>query len=493
MQKHAQEWSGLMKMLQELDYKNVFKYFTEISSVPRGSGNNCGISMFLVEFAKKYGLRYVQDSAWNVIIYKDATPGYESHTPVILQGHMDMVCVKTEDSQHDFEKEGLELFLEDDLLGAKGTTLGADNGIAIAYGMALLADSTIGHPALEVVITTDEEVGLDGAKALDASLLKGRMMINLDSEGEGVVLCSCAGGLRVVGTILNESLESEGEKIQFFVSGLFGGHSGADILINRVNATILLARLLFELKENNDFLLLSMKGGEKDNAIPSSGDVIILVKPEEKEVLLNHAVQIIQKLKKEFASAEPELNIRCVEYGVQSERVIHPISFEKILFALIQAPNGVQTMSADIKGLVETSLNLGIFHLDEKKSVFHYSLRSSSKTAKNYLRDKIAYLFDFLGGSCEEESEYPAWEYKAASELRVLVNQVFQIQYGHSPSIEAIHAGLECGIISEKIPDLDIIAMGPNLFDIHTPKERISVGSAIRTFQFLENLLTAMR
>lgn len=484
--------TDFLNAIQQLDEKKVLTYFAELSAVPRGSFNNKGISDYLVQFGKKNKLEVRQDEALNVIFSKPASKGYEQVPGVIIQGHMDMVCVKTEESDHDFEREGLELFLEGDFIGAKGTTLGADNGIAIALGLALLNDETLLHPALELIVTTDEEVGLDGAKALDGSLIKGRRMINLDSEGEGIVLCSCAGGLRVTGTIPIGRISVEGEEILISIGGLLGGHSGVDILENRINATLLLARLLFELKENHEFLLVEMQGGEKDNAIPSFAKAKVLVKKEESTTFLDALQLHANSLKKEFAAAEPSLAITATKGEVQNRKALHPNSFEKMLFAFIQAPNGVQTMSAGIKNLAETSLNLGVFRLEEEKAVYFYSIRSSCESAKYFIKNKLYYLFDFLGGERESSSEYPAWEYKEKSALRELFRDVYLELYHEEPHFEAIHAGLECGILSEKIPELDIIAMGPNLYDIHTPKERMSVSSVLRTLCLLQKLLSSM-
>lgn len=485
--------SNVEEMLSSMDYKNVLKYFAEISAVPRGSYNNKGISDFLVGFAKEQGLRYVQDEALNVIIYKDATEGYEEHPPVILQGHMDMVCVKEETSNHDFTKEGLELLVEDDFLHANKTTLGGDDGIAVAYGLALLADKTIKHPALEVLITTDEETGMDGAKALDASLLMGEYMINVDSEDEGTVLISCAGGLRVYGELPLKRIEANGVELTITISGLKGGHSGCEIHQYRTNATLLLARVLKELQNVSSFLLVSMAGGTKDNAIPAFAEAKILL-PKDKVLAVREALNsAIIAYKKELEGAEPALDIRVAVGEEKSELAVHPNSLEKMLFLLIQAPNGVQVMSSNVEGLVESSLNLGIFEVQEEKAVFHYSVRSSVSSYKHYLRDKLLYLFEFLGGDAEANSEYPAWEYQKDSPFRDLFCRVFETEYGYAPKLMAIHAGLECGIISEKLPGIEIVSIGPDMKDIHTPKERLSISSSIRVYKFIEKLLENMK
>ncbi|WP_066720606.1 aminoacyl-histidine dipeptidase [Clostridium sp. Marseille-P299] len=485
--------SSVNEMLESMDYKNVLKYFTEISAVPRGSYNNQGISDYIVNFAKEHGLRYVQDEALNVIIYKDATKGYENHEPVIIQGHMDMVCVKAEDVSHDFTKEGIELLVDGDYLHANKTTLGGDDGIAVAFGLALLADNTISHPALEVLITTDEETGMDGAKALDPSLLKGKYMINVDSEDEGTVLVGCAGGLRLYGELPLKRIEESGVEATITIGGLKGGHSGAEIHHYRTNATLLLARVLMKLKEEFQFSLVSMFGGTKDNAIPSYAEAKLVLSMEQKNELIDCIGKLEEMYKKELEGEEPNLYIKGSLGNETKAMVLHPTSFEKMLFLLIQAPNGVQVMSSNVEGLVESSLNLGIFEVQEENAVFHFSIRSSVSSYKDYLRDKLIYLFDFLGAHSDANSEYPAWEYQKESPFRDMVSKVFEKEYGYEPKLLAIHAGLECGIISEKIPGIEIVSIGPDMKDIHTPKERLSISSSIRVYKFVEKLLEEMK
>lgn len=485
--------SNLQETIQAMDYKNVLAYFTEISRVPRGSGFNQKISDYLVEFAKKHQLDYIQDEALNVIIKKPATKGYEAHVPVILQGHMDMVCVKEKGSNHDFEQDGLELMVDGEWFHANQTTLGGDDGIAMAYSLALLADTSISHPALEVVITTDEETGMDGAKALDASLLSGKYMINIDSEEEGTVLVSCAGGMRFYAEIPLTPMDAKGSLLQITVSGLQGGHSGAEIHKQRSNATLLLTRTLVKLQETASFLLVTMKGGDKDNAIPLYAECEILVKEEEADYVMAAIANLNTTYQNELKSSEPGLVIEGNHLGVHEVTAIHPTSTMKVLFALMQAPNGVQVMSMDMPDLVESSLNLGIFDATEDVAVFHYSIRSSVSSYKYYLQDRLKMLFEFLDAKIECNGDYPAWEYKKESKLREIFVQVFQEQYGCEPVVTAIHAGLECGIISEKIPDIDIVAIGPDMKDIHTPKERLNLVSTIRVYKFIEKLLENLR
>lgn len=488
------------EMLQKADYKNVLRYFTELSRVPRGSGFNDKISDYLAAFAREHGLSYVQDELKNIVIYKPASAGYEGHTGVVLQGHMDMVCVAAEGVVHDFAREPLELFVDGDMLGARGTTLGGDDGIALAYGMALLADDTAAHPALEVVVTTDEETGMYGAKGLDPALLSGRYMVNVDSEDEGVVLVSCAGGLRVDGRLPVGRVKAKGTVISLKLSGLLGGHSGAEIHKYRTNAIYLMARLLFDLKawggENGaDFMLLSFSGGEKDNAIPCAAGAKLVVPDEAAGMLRQKIDDLFLVYKKELSAAEPDVKLSVTvngAAGAEPAHVLPPAELERLLFLLMQAPDGVQKMSGEIAGLVESSLNLGIFSLDEKEARFHYSVRSSVSSYKYFLRDKLMFLFGFAGGSCTAGSEYPAWEYRRDSALRDTFVRVFEECYGKKPEITAIHAGLECGLICEKIPDMDIVSIGPDMKDIHTPNERLGITSSVRVYRFLEKLLAAL-
>lgn len=484
---------GVYEQLSSRDYKDVLKYFVELSAVPRGSGHNEKISEYLVNFAKEHQLKYVQDEELNVIIYKEATKGYENHTPVVLQGHMDMVCLKADDSNHDFLTQGLELVVEGDVIRANKTTLGGDDGIALAYGLALLSDETLEHPALEILITTDEETGMDGAKALDPNHIKGRCMINVDSEEEDTVLVGCAGGLRFYSELPLSYTEKEGKKVKLVVRGLKGGHSGAEIHNNRTNATILMARAIMELKEQCDFLLCDLKGGDKDNAIPSFAQAEAIVANEDADTFASYVKEIEEKYQKELAASEPNVRLECQVLGEEKAKVIHPSSMMKMLFALLQAPNGVQVMSSEMSGLVESSLNLGIFAIEEEMAIFHYSVRSGKKSYKHFISDKLSFLFGFLGAEFECGSEYPAWEYKKDSKLRDLFLKVYKEQYGKEAKVMSIHAGLECGLISEKIPDMDIISIGPNMKDIHTPMEQLDIPSTIRVYQTIEKLLQLMK
>lgn len=496
------EWKGHVVMderLAQLDYKGVLKYFSEISKIPRGSGNEKAISDYMVAFAKELNLEHTQDEANNVIIIKKATKGYEQQPAIILQGHMDMVCEKRKEHTHDFLKDEIKLVVEGDLLHADGTTLGADNGIAVAYIMAVLADETLEHPRIEAILTTDEEVGMNGAKALDLSKLQGKYMINLDSEEEGYLLCSCAGGLTGTSTLPLKRVSDSGKKVKISIGGLLGGHSGIDIVNHRTNATKLLARLLFDLREKHSYGLIHMMGGFKDNVIPREANAEILISGsedssdnnlnEEYQCVCKEITDLMEEYQKELATSEPELNFQIEELGNDTVNVLHPVSYEKILFFLINIPYGVQSMSADIEGLVESSLNLGVFKITEDHAEFCTSVRSSKSSAKHFISNKLNYMTDFLGGDYTIRGEYPAWEFQRESPLRNHFQKLSNELYGKDMKVEAIHAGLECGLIYEKMPCIDIVSIGPDITKVHTIEENACISSTIRVYQFLEKIL----
>lgn len=474
-------------MLAELDGIEFFRYFQEISAVPRGSGNNQGISDYLVNFAKEKGLWYNQDEALNVIIRREAAPGLENVPGIILQGHMDMVCEKESGSSHDFKTEGLELAVEGDYLYAKGTTLGGDDGIALAYGLAVLADKDGKYPSIELIATTDEETGMDGAKALDASLLQGKYVINLDTEEEGCLLAGCAGGMRGIVTLPVTREEQEGIPYQIAITGLLGGHSGVEIDKNRTNATLLLGKLLFSLPAGI-FSLMEMEGGLKDNAIPREAKCRVLVRPGQEKAFEEAVSGCMERYQEALAGFEPKLRYQMEKQAAGRQSVLSAESQGKVLFYLNAAPDGIQVMSGEIAGLVETSLNLGVFKLTEQMTA-SYALRSSRLGEKEYVSDKLAAFAEQLGGSYEAQSPYPAWTFRTDSLLRERMVKVYKEKFGKEPGVDVIHAGLECGIFCEKRPDWDIVAMGPDVLDIHTPDEKMSISSAVRMYDYLVSVL----
>ena len=482
-----------MRVLENCEPKQVFYYFEEICKIPHGSRNTKQISDYLVAFAKEHGFDYVQDEMNNVIIYKPATPGYENAPTVILQGHMDMVCEKRPDVQHDFEKDGLNLSVKDGYVTANGTTLGGDDGIAVAYALALLDSTDLPHPALEVLITVDEEIGLLGAVGLDCSVLKGKRMINMDSEAEGSLWISCAGGLSAVSHIPVARVDAEGEKLQIKVCGLMGGHSGSEIDKKRANANVVMGRFLYGLKREADYEIISMTGGQKDNAITREATAEILVLEENVDAVREYAASVQGAWREEYAGTDEGITVTVEDEGKQEVRVLHPTSKEKVIFFLVNVPYGVQKMSGTIKGLVETSTNIGILKTSENEVMGSSSIRSSVETARDSLSDKIAYLTEFLGGEYERQGVYPAWEYRKDSPLRDKMVEVYEEMYGQKPNVVAIHAGLECGLFYKKMEGLDCVSLGPDMKDIHTSEEVLSISSTERVWKYLVKVLEALK
>ena len=444
-------------------------------------------------FARAHGLKYIQDESNNVIIFKDASKGYEKAPCVILQGHMDMVCEKTPESSHDFTKDPLELVVEGDYVSAKDTTLGGDDGIAVAYALALLEDDSLCHPALEVLITVDEEIGLLGAAALDTTPLKGRYLINLDSEEEGYLWVGCAGGLTAQTNIPVKYQEADGRKYEITVSGLLGGHSGSEIDKNRANATLLLGRFLFEAREKGSYVLAEIEGGQKDNAIPRTARALILTDEETGAEIQKFAGEFTRNLQKEYTGSDDGITVTAEARGTGKEPVLHPVSLEKVLFFLIHYPNGIQKMCGYMEGLVETSCNLGITRLTPEGLACSASVRSSVATEKKALADKIAYLTEFLGGEYKAEGNYPSWEYKQDSRLRPYMVDVYEKLFHVKPQVRVIHAGLECGLFYEKIPGLDCVSLGPDMKDIHTTEEQLSISSVQKVWEYLLEVLKNMK
>lgn len=480
-----------MRALENCEPKRVFYYFEELCKIPHGSGNTKQISDYLVGFAKEQGLEYVQDEMNNVVIYKPATPGYENAPAVIIQGHMDMVCEKRPDVEHDFTKDPLNISVKDGYVTANGTTLGGDDGIAVAYGLALLESRDIAHPALEVLITVDEEIGLLGAEGFDCSVLKGRRLINLDSEAEGSLWISCAGGLTAISTIPVQRVEAEGNKVQVKIKGLMGGHSGAEIDKERANANVLMGRFLYTLQKTADYEIIVMEGGQKDNAITRECTADLLCADA---AAVKACAETVQKgLREEYTNSDEGITIEVTELGRATENVLHPTSKAKILFYLMEVPFGIQKMSGSIEGLVETSTNIGIMKLEEEGFVASSSVRSSVGAASDALSDKICYLTEFLGGEYTVQGAYPAWEYRKESPLRDKMVEVYEKVYGEKPNVVAIHAGLECGLFYKKIEGLDCISLGPNMKDIHTSEEVLDIASTERVWNYLVKVLEALK
>ena len=472
-----------------LEPKKVFQYFGEISDIPHGSRNTKAISDYLVEFAKAHNLEYYQDEANNVVMIQEATAGYENADPIIIQGHMDMVCEKESDCTIDFEKDGLDLYVDGDFLKARGTTLGGDDGIAVAYALAILDTPEIAHPRLEVVITVDEEIGMLGADCIDLSMLKGHKMLNIDSDIEGHFLTSCAGGMTVETMIPVTYDAASGLLCEVKVTGLEGGHSGSEIDKEHGNANIIMGRVLKALSDEMEIGIAELAGGLKDNAIPRECMAKILVEEEQAATLKDIVASLNKVLANEFMASDAGVNVVVTELGTKKAAILSVASMAKVIFYLRNVPNGVQNMSRVMPGLVETSLNLGIMELQEEALRCTASVRSSVSTRKEDLRDKLEFLANFLGGEIDVNGDYPAWEYKADSDIRDTISTVYKELFSEEPVFEAIHAGLECGILSGKIPNLDCVSFGPNNYDIHTPKERLSISSTEKVWKLLVEFL----
>lgn len=478
-----------MMLSEKLYPQRVFYYFEQIAAIPHGSRNTKAISDYLVNFAKEHNLVWYQDENNNVVIVKEASAGYEAAEPIIIQGHMDMVCEKEKGVDIDFEKDGLKLYIDGDFLKAEGTTLGGDDGIAVAYALALLDSQEIAHPKLEVVITVDEEIGMLGADAIDLSMLTGHTMLNIDSEVEGSFLTGCAGGMAVNVTLPIKRVMQSGEKVALTITGLEGGHSGSEIDKEHGNANILMGRLLRALFEETPFGIISLAGGLKDNAITRECVTELLVPRENVNLVKEIADKLDIELKKEFMTADPSVCIEFEDLGKKEESILDFGSVSRVIFYLRSVPNGVQHMSQVMHGLVETSLNLGIMELKEDALHTVTSIRSSVGTRKADLLDRVTAIVELLGGEAEVEGDYPAWEYKQDSSLRPQIAKVYKQLYGKDPVFETIHAGLECGLLSEKIKNLDCVSFGPDNFDIHTPKERLSISSTGRVWDFIVEFL----
>lgn len=477
-----------LKELQ-LQSQKVFDYFEEIAAIPHGSRNTKGISDYLVRFAKEHGLVWYQDEANNVVIVQEATAGYEDADAIIIQGHMDMVCEKENGCDIDFEKDGLRLYVDGDFLKAEGTTLGGDDGIAVAYALAIMDSPQIAHPRLEVVITVDEEIGMLGAEAIDLSMLKGHKLLNIDSDVEGHFLTSCAGGMTVETVIPVEHITQEGLTVKLTVTGLVGGHSGSEIDKEHANANIVMGRVLKYISDRMELGVTALAGGLKDNAIPRECAAELLIPEEKKEEFVSYVKSVETELKKEFAAADAGICLVSTFGEIKQAEILSYSAMARVIFYLRNVQNGVQHMSQIMPGLVETSLNLGILELKGDGLYATSSVRSSVSTRKEDLKDRLEHIAEFLGGEISVSGDYPAWEYRADSEIRDTISAVYEELFNEKPVFEAIHAGLECGILSGKIKDLDCVSFGPNNYDIHTPKERLSISSTEKVWKLLVEFL----
>jgi len=463
-------------------------YFYEICKIPHGSGNTDAIAEYCVSFAKELGLYVRKDEFNNVIIKKNASEDKKDCAPVIIQGHLDMVCAKTADSDFDFLKDGIICITDGDFVKAKDTTLGADNGIAVAYALALLADDTISHPPLEVILTSDEEIGLIGANNIDVFDIDGKMLINIDSEDEGIFTVSCAGGARADIKFSFDKKNHSGTMLVVSLTGLEGGHSGVEIHKGGKNANKVLGEILSSVCETIDINLVNISGGDKDNAIPAAAKAEILVNPKDVENAENKILSLFDEIKKE-AHTDKNINISIEKTENAEKSALSADETKNIFDAIKNVKNGVLKMDENTKGLVKTSLNLGVALTDENAVNLTFSLRSNDNGELDDLIEELREFSKTYGADFDYGARYPAWEYVKNSYLRDVMVKTYSKIYSKDPEVTAIHAGLECGAFAGKIKDLDAVSIGPQMYDVHTARERVSVSSVNRVWEFLKEVL----
>lgn len=478
-----------MAVLDQLKPEKVFGHFEEITQIPHGSYNLDGIREYLIAFAKKNDIEYLADTSGNIIFKKPAFCGYEDRPGVILQGHMDMVAVCEEGLGIDMKTAPLDIFVDGDLIGARHTSLGGDNGIAVAMALAILEADDIPHPDLEVIITANEETGMEGASGLDIRNINNRRLINLDSEDEGVFTVGCAGGARV-SCLIDPDLTSlpDGTSFEISLSGLTGGHSGQMIHLGRANAVKVMGDILKEISYiSGSIAVTDIKGGNADNAIPSWCTATVRIPEDEKEAYTEAAAKEAEKQKNKYKYTDPGFKFTITPTDKDDAQMT--ISIRKASEFLKALPNGVIAMSSDIEDLVQTSLNLGIIDVQDGKLHAEFSVRSSIGSERDSLIDDLIEITEDFGGTNKVTGVYPGWKYAVNSPLRDKMVRVFTDMYGRAPKVEAIHAGLECGFFMDKAPDIDAVSIGPDMQDIHSPAERLSISSTRRTYEYLLKVL----
>lgn len=478
-----------MGVLDHLEPKAVFSYFETICGIPHGSGNTGPIADYLVKFAQDRGLAWYRDAANNVVLTKPASPGYEAADTVILQAHTDMVCEKAPGVEFDFTKDAIRPIVEGDVLRADGTTLGADDGISVAMILALLDDAELNHPKIEALLTTDEETGMVGAFAFDCSHLTGHKLINLDSEYEGVLMCSCAGGANAYSTIPVQREAAMLQLVEVTVSGLASGHSGVEIDKGRANANVLMGRLLGTLGEKLSYRLVKLEGGSRETAIAATATAVIGVAAGSADAAVKIAGSCGAVFAKEYAAAEPGLTVIAKALTSETVSALTAESTTLVTRVLLALPDSVQTMSMDMPGLVQTSLNFGILKLRETELYCANTVRSSMTTQKLWILDKVRAVTELAGGTTEVTGSYPGWSYNPHSVVKDTILAVYKDLFGKEGTVEAVHAGIECGLFADSIPNLDCVSIGPEMADVHTPKEHLSISSTARTYALLKEVL----
>lgn len=478
-----------MAILENLEPQEVFHFFEELSNVPRGTFDTKKVSDYLMSFAQERGLEAYQDDLNNVIIKKGGTAGYEDAEPVILQGHMDMVCEKRPGSDHDFKTQGLELYVEDGYVKAKDTTLGGDDGIAVAMALAILDSNEIPHPPIEALFTVDEESGMEGANGIDLTLLKGKKLLNIDSEEEGTLTVGCAGGIRYEAVVPVRREKVNGTRVTVKLHGLLGGHSGSEIHKQRGNAHKMMGRLLNRIEKEVPFQIVELGGGSKDNVIPMESTAKIILPSDSKEKAADTIREMEAIWNHEFMGEEPGLILDMeIEEGVCTD-ACDKDSTERVIGFFLLCPNGLYEYSRKLKGIVESSLSVGVVDTHENYVRSEFLIRSSVESKKQYLREMLEGCAKAFGGQGKTLSEYPAWQYNPDSEICHILEDTYREVYGKDPVVSTVHAGLECGIFLGKRPDLDCVSFGPDLLDIHSFNEKLDIASTQRTWEYLKTVL----
>ena len=482
-----------MGVLSQLEPKAVFGYFETICGIPHGSGNTGAIADYLVQFAKDRGLGWYRDAANNVVLTKPASPGYEDAETVILQAHTDMVCEKTPELDFDFTKDAIRAVVDGDIIRADGTTLGADDGISVAMILALLDDPELKHPKLEALLTSDEEIGMLGAFAFDCSHLTGHKLINLDSEYEGVLMCSCAGGANAYSTVPVEREEVKLRLIELSIDGLASGHSGVEIDKGRANANVLMGRLLGALGDKLPLRLVKLEGGSRETAIAAAATALVGVPEVSAAEAVDTARACGAVFAREYAAAEPGLRLNAKPVDYDTVKALSLESTARVVRVLLALPDSVQAMSVDMPGLVQTSLNFGILQLRENELYCANTVRSSMTTQKLWILDKVKAVVELAGGKTEITGSYPGWSYNPNSVVKDTILAAYRDLFGKDATVDAVHAGIECGLFADSIPELDCVSIGPDMADVHTPREHLSIPSTARTYKLLVEVLARSR
>ena len=483
-----------MNVLDHLGCDKVFYYFEAICDIPHGSFHEKELSDYIVAFAKERGLYCRQDARHNVVVKKPGTAGFEKSPALIIQGHIDMVCEKNADTEHDFLTEPLKLYIDGDDIKARGTTLGADNGIAVAYMLALLDAENMEHPPLECVFTVEEEIGMGGATDLDAFDLEGKRFLNMDTEEEGYLMVSCCGGRRMRMYLPAERKAASADKktVAVRIRGLKGGHSGADIHLQRASANVLMGRLLLELREKIGYDLVQVNGGNMDNAICREAEAILCIDPAREGDAKERLAELQDIFWAEYKDRESDILLTMEETEAAAEVLTGEVR-DNIIALLQLLPYGVQTMDTNMEGLVESSSNIGILRTEEDHIFIDNAVRGSVESRKEAICKKIEVLGELCGAKVVGVNDYPGWQYNPDSELLKIFKEAWTEKFGKEPKVVAIHAGLECGLFAKKIPGLDLISLGPDMHDVHTPDERLSISSTIRVWEYLKYVLKKLK